>query len=632
MDNYLSRLPHKSVRVDDSFWTTHLDKIRNVTVPDVLNKFLNKDGILKNYQWVIEGKKGEHIGPPWYDGLLCETIRGISDFIAIYPDDAMVEKIEAITKLITAAQDKDGYINTYVTLIVPDHQWGQNGGSLLFQHELYNMGCLIEAGVHFYEATGRISLLKCAVKAANCMANIMGAPPKKNLVPSHQLPEEALLKLYHLLKDNPSLAAQLEKSGLSCDIDEYLRLFLFWIDNRGNHENRASYPPYMGEYAQDHIPILQQKEAVGHSVRACLYYTAVTLAAMETNSGDYAAAANTLWDNVTLTKMHISGGVGAVHNEEKFGYQYILPDNAYLETCAGIAFAFWAGEMHRLNKAQGKYMDVFECALYNNVLPGLSIDGDKYFYQNPLTSDGTIERWEWHDCPCCPPMFLKLMGSLQDYIYSVSADAVYVNMHIGSSAKLPGIEMTQKNAGLPFTGGTNCISVNTDKSFPLYIRIPEWVGQWSVKVNGEKLTDLINKEGYICIDQLQIGESIIEMQFDLPIRMMQAHPYVADTHGKVAITKGPLLYCLEETDNNNLKDVILSQNIVFSTAENSTLNATIINGKTAAGKDFTAIPYYLWSNRGKGKMEVWLKLEGYQASVLNLEGWQGKLYREYKGG
>ncbi len=208
----------------------------------------------------------------------------------------------------------------------------------------------------------------------------------------------------------------------------------------------------MGEYAQDHCPIELQSEAVGHAVRAALMYTGLAAVGMETGDRKYLDAAKRLWDNVVTTKLHISGGIGAEHKEEKFGSQYDLPNDAYLETCAGVAFAFWAGEMH-CAFGNASYMDAFECALYNNVLPALSVDGTHYFYENPLISDGSVERWDWHVCPCCPPMFIKLMGCLQDYIYSFSADSIYVNLHIGSSfTKDFGdgpVTVSQKNCALP---------------------------------------------------------------------------------------------------------------------------------------------------------------------------------------
>lgn len=242
-----------------------------------------------------------------------------------------------------------------------------------------------------------------------------------------------------------------EKYGVDPRPAKYLRLVCFWIDHRGIHNDRASYPHYMGEYAQDHCPVEEQSEAVGHAVRAALLYMGITAAGVETGNERYLNTVKRIWDNVEKTKLHISGGIGAVHNEERFGYQYDLPNDAYLETCAGVALAFWAGEMYRAF-GLSRYMDVFEWTLYNNVMPGLSVDGTRYFYENPLVSDGTIERWDWHSCPCCPPMFLKLLGSLQDYIYTYASDKIAVNLHMGSRAKLRigeiGIRIEQMNCGL----------------------------------------------------------------------------------------------------------------------------------------------------------------------------------------
>lgn len=651
----MRRPEHKQVKITEGFWKEQMDKIHSITVWDILNKFEHdhEAGIMKNYEWVAEGVKGKHVGPPWYDGLICEVIRGISDMIAVSYDEKLDEKIEYYTEKINQAQDvdPDGYINTYTTLICPEKRWGEDGGSLIWQHETYNIGCLVEAGVHYYRATGKTKLLKCAILAADCLCKVMGPNPKKNIVPAHSLAEEAMVKLYRLLLEDRELCEiLLETYGINAEPIKYLELAKFWMDNRGVHENRASFPHYMGEYAQDHCRIEDQSEAVGHAVRAALMYTGLCAVGMETRETKYLDAARRIWDNVEQTKLHISGGIGAVHNEERFGYQYDLPNDAYLETCAGVAFAFWAGEMF-CAFGESKYMDAFECTLYNNVLPGLSVDGTHYFYENPLISDGTVERWSWHECPCCPPMFLKLMGALPDYIYAYENNRVVVNLHIGSSAKfsVAGIPVTleQSECTLPWEG-KNRITLRMPErtKLCLAIRKPVWAENFCVKFEGNTYK-ACDEKGYVLVEKNFGDGDTLEISMDLPPMKIEAHPYVSANAGRVALMRGPLLYCLEEIDNPAGVDVLLDKNEPRVISREIFRGYIGLTGDCADGTTYEAIPYYLWNNRGKGKMNVWLRQQGKEETEVinnttktfaahrtgktegtdNMEQWKGILYR-----
>lgn len=655
----LFRPQHKDVRVNSGFWHDQLHKIHTVTVQDVLDKF-QKDGdgvgLMKNFEWVIAGEQGKHVGPPWYDGLIYETLRGISDIIAHTYDKKLDETIELYSQTIAAAQDKDqdGYINTYGTLICPANRWGQHGGSLLWQHELYNLGCLIEAGIHYYLATGKTLLLNCGIKSANYMCKEIGPEPRKNIIPAHSLPEEAVVKLYRLLKDQTDLVLLLkEQHNTEANAQNYLDLSVFWMEHRGVHYNRASYPKYMGEYSQDHCPVCQQSEAVGHAVRAALMYTGLVATGIETDNNEYLSTAKKIWDNVVETKLHVSGGIGAVHQEERFGYQYDLPNNAYLETCAGVALAFWAGEMHRAFK-DSSYIDVFERALYNNILPGLSYDGTHYFYENPLISDGSIERWKWHSCPCCPPMFLKIMGSLPDYIYSYDSDSIYINLHIGSSYNAiindTQVTVSQTNCGIPWNG-ENTVTIDTASSveFLLAIRIPEWSGDITFSINGEKI-DYTMQNGYATFKRMWKNGDSVHVSMELPAVRIEAHPYVQANVGRIALQRGPLLYCIEAIDNDGTADIMLAEGNLAIEQSDMLGGSVLITGPKSGGGSFTAVPYYQWNNRGKGEMAVWLCQEGvrqvdrsalkqdaYAAHSValdrglpDLSGWERKLYRVKK--
>ncbi len=643
----LCRAEHSQVRIEGGFWGERLERIHGVTVRDVLGKFERDhgDGLMKNYEWVAEGRPGKHIGPPWYDGLICETIRGISDIIAHSYDAELDEKLDGYVEKIAAAQavDPDGYINTYGSLICPDKRWGERGGSLLWQHELYNIGCLTEAGVHHYRATGKTRLLQCAVKAANCLCGAMG-DGKKNIVPAHSLAEEAFIKLHDLLLADPALALSLDAKPRA-----YLALVKYWMDHRGVHADRASFPHYMGEYAQDHRPVLEQTEAVGHAVRAALMYTGLAALGIR-DDAKYLEAAKRLWDNIVQTKLHISGGIGAVHNEERFGYQYDLPNDAYLETCAAVALCFFAGEMHR-GYGDAGYMDVFERALYNCVLPGLSLDGTRYFYENPLISDGSVERWDWHDCPCCPPMFLKLMGALPDYVYSTDPDGLYVNLFIGSTfrGQVHGRQVTlqQADCQAPWSG-TSKITLRMDAParFALRIRVPEWAIGMRLDVAGQRMDAPVSR-GYMVLDRLWQDGDAVCVTMEMPAVRIEAHPYVQADRGRVALMRGPLLYCLEAQDNAGEVDSVLTCEPLNVTESALFGGCKVIEGSTTSGR-FLAIPYCFWANREKGKMAVWLRQlglseEGFSAryntagvyaahaatGAPDARGWENRLYRVY---
>lgn len=626
-----------------------------------MNKFNtdHDEGLMKNYEMVISGDSGKHIGPPWYDGLINEVIRGLSDIISINYDRSIDEQIEAYVALIKKAQEisKDGYINTYTTLICPDQKWGKNGGSLLWQHEIYNIGCLVEAGVHYYQATGKMDLLACAISATNCLCATIGSSPKENIIPAHSLPEEAILKLYRLLKDENELITTINQQySLVASPDDYLNLVTFWYDNRGVHYNRASFPHYMGEYAQDHCTIEHQHEAVGHAVRAALMYTGLATLGIEKMDNKYIDISNRIWDNVIQTKLHVSGGIGAIHNEERFGFQYDLPNDAYLETCAGVAMMFWAHELFRSNP-NSKYIDVLERALYNNVLPGLSIDGQKYFYENPLTSDGSIERWSWHGCPCCPPMLLKAMGSLQDFIYSINDTKIYVNLFIGSKfdfvIEKENISVEQVECKLPLVGSNKLVvDLEVEKNFTIAIRKPDWAPNMILTIQNEMYeTNLDN--GYIEINRLWHKGDTIDIKIDLIPTKVEAHPFVKQNRGKIALFRGPLMYCLEEVDNNtDINEIILGNNRLNTNKTNIVDTQTVaITGIDNNNCVFTAVPYYLWNNRDVGKMEVWIKqikpneeidfelstngtpFAAHTSTPLTisnkLENWDDKLYRVF---
>ena len=644
----LKHLNLNQVTVKDKFWSPKLKIFHEVTIIDSFTKFEHdRGGAFNNYDRVTKGETGYHAGPAWYDGLLNEMIRGASDFLAANPDKELEKRLDGYIERIAAAaaKDPDGYINTWTQLMAPDHRWGFNGGFLRSQHDVYNAGCLTEAGIHHYLATKKTTLLNVVVKFANHMCEIMGPPPKKNIVPAHSQPEEAFVKLYQLFRDHPEL-----KRKISFPVNEkqYLKLAEFWIENRGNHAGGPDWEnqdhdtclgyirnqeygdsrPAWGSYAQDHIPVLDQETIEGHSVRATLMCTGLIAAAMVNDRDDYYKAAKRLWDNMVHKRMHITGGVGASHQDEKFGPDYYLPNDAYLETCAAVGAAFFHEGMNQAF-ADAKYADELERVLYNNILNGVSHTGDHYYYQNPLAGHSK-NRWEWHVCPCCPPMFLKVMSALATYIYYYNDDGIYINQFIAGDAEFNlqdiRIHLTQET-GYPWNGEIKLIvnpEVTTD--FSLYVRIPGWargvenpgdlycsvqegVNDVTLKVNGKSIpVELVR--GYAHIQRSWESGDEITLNIPMPVRRVYAHDKVEADNGRVALQRGPLVYCLESLDlSHPINTYVLKPDDKVESEHRTDLlgGITVLtasawradkeNKNTLEKAIITAIPFYAQNNR-----------------------------------
>lgn len=639
----VKNVPLTAVQITDRFWSPKLQVLRNVTVHDVLDKF-ESDGAFRNFDFVAAGKGGYHCGEPWFDGLVYESIRGISDILAVDYDESIDSRVDLIIDKIIKAQQAvgDGYINTYTLLDRPHQRWGDNGGYLRWQHDVYNAGCLVEAGVHHYKATGKTTLLKAGVSFANHMCDLMGPSPKRNIVPAHSLPEEALLKLYQLAIDEPDLA---DRMNVSFDANRYIELVTFWIANRGHHEGRPSWDAY----AQDHKPVLEQEEAVGHAVRATLLYTGLTALYLTTGEPQYLQTAKKLWDNITYQKSHISGGVGAVHNEEKFGLNYELPDDGYLETCAAVGMGYFSWNLF-LASGESKYIDKMENILYNILLAGRSMNGHKYFYENPLVSNGSVHRWEWHVCPCCPPMILKMLPEIPAFVYAQDEQGVFVNLYVSSEGELrigdTNVRVNQQTA-YPWDGSVK-IGVTPEHATRLQmrLRLPEWCESYTIHVNGHPVSfDMV--KGYAVIEREWSKGDTIQLNLSMPVNLVEAHPNVTTHADKVAIQRGPMLYCLESMDNEKF---VIRRGQVQYTRESSDAQkgvqrklpsipefeveeiedffdgAVIVYAKDIDGDEITAIPYPYWNNRARGAMSIWLQYDKNSESA----GWENRLYRNVK--
>ncbi len=617
--------------IDDAFWNPKLRTLFDVTLPDTFDKF-EKDGTLDNFRDVIAGKSRTHRACPWHDGLLYETIRGASDYIARgEKSDALIRRIDSYADLIAQAQDAagGGYIHTLVLLNFPSFRFGENGGNILWQHDLYNHGCLFEAGVHYYKATGKTKLLETALKAANALAAEIGEPPKKWVIPGHSLPEYALMELYELVTDEPDIAGK-----VSCKVnpDAYRELARFWIFARGRHEHRTNHPRYMGEYSQDHAPIHNQVQAVGHAVRATLYYTGVTREAMLDGDQELLKDSMRLWDNMEYCKLHINGGIGATHFEEKFGTDYDLVNSAYLETCATAGLIFWAESLSRAT-GSARYFQTIERGLYNLMLSSVALQGDSYFYCNPLISDGNDHHWAWHSCPCCPPMIHKTFGMIDKLVLAQNDEGILVNLFIGGSANIQfpwGVTQIHAETGLPWKGSYSLTVDNANRPFKLMLRVPGWSQAIRCSINGTAIEPEI-ENGYAVFTVKQ-GDSVAFTD-PMDVNRIEAHPYVSADRGRVALARGPLIYCVEGIDNHGETDFTLAADPDFKAEDRPDLlgGIVIIRGKKQDGEPFTAVPLYTWDNRMAGKMNVWLDQEG-KGDTWSTKGWENRLYRPYHPG
>ncbi len=625
----------RSVTVNDDFWTPKLKILRSVTVNDVFNKF-EQDGAFANFDRVAQGLKGGHRGSPWFDGLIFETIRAVSDFLVSEYDPQLDARLDAYIVRIAAAQavDPDGYLNTFVSLMRPEQRWGAQGSDQLWTHEEYDAGCLVEAGVHHYQATGKTNLLSLAVRFAVYMCVYIGPPPKHNVVPSHSLPEEALIKLYRLLRDEPGLA---EKVAFRGDAVQFLDLVRFWMDNRGNHAGRVSF----AEYAQDHCCVYDQPEAVGHSVRGTLLYTGLAAMAAETGEPKYYQTSRRLWEDVVERKMFITGGVGPIKEYEGFGYGYYLPNNGYIETCAAVGLGFWANQMNQAF-GRGEYMDVYERVMYNNVLAGVSLQGSRYSYENPLLNHGSMHRWEWHHCPCCPPMLLKFFAEMPGLIYAQADNDIYVNLYVGSSGivSLPSGEVNLRlDTRYPWDGSVKIsIQQAAPQEFGLHLRIPAWCQEYHLRVNGVAQENSPFEEGYAGLTRRWVKGDVVELELTMTTQRMVAHPYSGATRDRVAIQRGPVVYCLEGIDNHAVHDPIIPAHPKFQEAYQPGLLGGVVTIGTldAGGTPLSAVPYFVWDNRPAPNPEqdwllVWLKQEDWYHCRLPLDendrqAWEHKLY------
>ena len=646
-------VPFTDVHLTDAFWAPRLETNRTVTIPHDF-KQSEETGRVKNFAMAEAALGGAADGKfcsrfPFDDSDVYKVIEAASYALATHADPKLEKYVDGLVAKIAAAQEPDGYLYTARTIGGPPPQdcvGKERWSHLYMSHELYNVGHLYEAAAAHYQATGKKNLLAVAVKSADLVAKEFG-PGKRTNPPGHEEIEIGLVKLYRA-------------TGKT----KYLDLAKFFIDARGKTEGRIPYglegrqELLYGPYAQDDKPFIEQTEAVGHAVRAGYLYAGAADVAALTGDQAYVAALKKIWADVVGTKIYITGGIGAAGAWEGYGPAYRLPNaSAYAETCANIATFLWNSRMLRL-ELDAKYADVMERILYNGVLSGISLSGDKFFYPNPLTSYGQHERVPWFSCACCPPNVARILASVPGYFYAASGDKVYVNLFAQGTGKLKAggadLEIVQTTE-YPWKGNVR-IEVKPEKAvdFTLAVRIPGWAqnrpvpsdlytyteaaeGVPTLKLNSEAVKLEVEK-GYALVSRTWKAGDVVELSLPMPVRRVAANEAVEEDRGRVAVERGPLVYCAEGPDNDGrVSNLVLADGsqLVAELRPDLLNGVVVIKGEAEAlsekggvvvaeKKPLTLIPYYAWANRGKGEMTVWLARNPAKARIAREPGLSAK--------
>jgi DUF1680 family protein len=663
------------VHLTDVFWAPRLEANRAVTIPHIF-KMEDETGRLKNFDLARDSLAGGTdlkfcTRYPFDDSDVYKTIEAASYAMATRPDPELEKYVDGVIDRIASAQEPDGYLYTIRTIGGPppvDWMGKERWSHLYMSHELYNLGHLYEAAVAHYQATGKTSLLNIAIKSADLVTREFG-PGKRTNPPGHEEIEIGLVKLYRA-------------TGRT----KYLDLAKFFIDARGRPAGRVPYrgdngQPLLlyGEYSQDHKPFVEQTEAVGHAVRAGYLYAGAADVAALTGDKAYLAALDRIWADVVGTKTYLTGGIGAAGAWEGYGPAYRLPNaSAYAETCANIAAFLWNSRTFRLEE-DAKYVDVMERILYNGVLSGISLSGDRFFYANPLESHGQHQRVPWFGCACCPPNVARVLASVPGYVYAGSDDKVYVNLFAQGTGKITAgktkLEITQTTE-YPWKGDVR-IEVKPEKPavLTLFVRIPGWalghpipsdlykytdgpagrpaagqaggkdaaeivaeppvrdVEMPAVKLNGQPM-DLVLQKGYALLNRTWQAGDVVELSLPMPVRRVVANGNVEADRGRIAVERGPLVYCAEAPDNDGrVSNFILPDTAVLTEEMKPDLlnGVVVIRGEAEAlsekagkpvveKKAITLVPYYAWANRGPGEMDVWIAREAAKARIAREPG------------
>lgn len=649
----ITPVPFTAVKVTpNTFWGQRLQASREVTIPLAFSK-CEEESRYKNFEQAAEHIKDPSktfrvtMGYSFDDTDPYKTLEGASYLMQTYPNALIngtpIDKYcDSVIAIIASAQEPDGYLYTARTQNPEKpHQWaGTKRWQLVedLSHEFYNLGHLCEAAVAHYNATGKTTLLNIAKRYADCVCKEVGNKPgQAKVVPGHQIAEMGLAKLYTATGDKKYL------EQAKYFLDQRGQVDPNWKRQRGGMYDNDGYLHKIDEYAQSHKPVLQQDEAVGHAVRAGYMYAGMADVAALTGDTAYINAIDRIWENIVGKKYYVTGGVGATSSGEAFGDNYELPNmSAYCETCAAIAQVYLNYRLFLLH-GESKYYDALERTLYNGVLSGISIDGGKFFYPNPLQSMGQHQRQAWFGCACCPSNAARFIPSFPQYIYAVKDNSLYVNLFAGNetNVKVGGKKVTLvQETNYPWDGDIKMTVKKAPGQFALNIRIPGWVrGQvvpsdlyyysdgknlgYTIKVNGQEVKSEL-KDGYFVIDRKWKSGDKVDVHFDMDARVVKANGKVSADKGHACIERGPLVYCAEWPDNTcDVLSCLLNQEPKFTLGNkeiaNTNVQTLVTDAQTLKFTDdgklrtiderLTLIPYYAWAHRGSGNMSVWLPID-----------------------
>lgn len=605
-----------AVKIESPFWSPKLAVSREKTL---WHNFRMCDAThrIRNFECAAGAEPRKFEGYFFNDSDVYKAVEAAAYWLALEPDPKLDEYVDGLIAKFAAAQQPDGYLNTYFTLNPDQKRWSKESD----MHETYCAGHLIEAAVAHHRATGKRNFLDIAIRLADHLDSVFG-PEKLRDVPGHQQTEIALVKLYEVTKE-----------------PRYLKLAKFYIDQRGDKTRGKLF----GEYCQDHLPVREQREVVGHAVRAMYLYCGMADVAVATGDTTLLQPLPLLWEDLTQKKMYVTGGIGNSSKNEGFTGPYDLPnDNAYAESCASIGLALWAHRMTQLT-GDSKYADVFERVLYNGFLSSVSLDGEKFFYTNPLADKGKARRPAWHACACCPPNIARFMPQLGGFAYSTAkiaggpglpTETIYVHHFLAGRAEIDlfgkKVVVTQSTQ-YPWDGKVS-ITVEPEKPdtyVTLAIRIPGWCRGAKVLrgLDGQPQEGATIPPGYFTDGKLLKGSATIELELPMPPERIESNPNVKGNIGRVAIQRGPIVYCVEHADNKGrARNLVLARSIPLNTAvapdllggvtlirgvglrsvEDPTEEALYSRAADLQPASITAIPYFAWCNREPGEMVVWI--------------------------
>jgi len=641
-------LPLNKIQINDPFWSYYINLVRDVVIPyqwEALNDRIpdaEPSSAIKNFKIAAGEEEGEFHGMVFQDSDVAKWLEAVGYLLSVERDEELEKIADGIIDIIAKAQLEDGYLNTYYTLKEPGKRWTD----LSECHELYCAGHMIEAAVAYYQATGKRKILDVVIKFADHIDDVFGKEPGKlRGYDGHQEIELALIKLYEVTSN-----------------DKYLRLSQYFLEERGRkpHFYEEEFEKRGGtyhwpdswmirnkEYSQAHKPVSEQDKAVGHAVRYVYMCTGMAHLAAETGNREMYEASKRLWNNMVSKNMYITGGIGSQSHGEAFSTDYDLPnDTVYAETCASIGLIFFAQRMLQV-EPNSQYADIMERALYNTVLAGMGHDGKSFFYVNPLEVEPHAcesnhiyhhvkpTRQRWFGCACCPPNVARLLASLGQYIYTVRENTVYTHLYISGQAEIELDDnrrlILEQDTNYPWSGNIQfTIKADQETELTLALRIPDWCENAEISINGElKSVSALMIDGYAMIKGTWKTGDQINLVLSMPVVRMKGHPLVRHTAGKVALQRGPLVYCLEEADNGqNLHQILLpsDRNLEIEEDENLLGGMKVITGEAIKRKtenwgealykpnihletesvSIKFIPYFAWANRGLGEMQVWV--------------------------